>query len=296
MGNDLIKKVADYIGCDQKTVLMLSQKAGISYKIYTIPKKNGGQRRIFHPSRETKALQYALLSILLKDFKVHECAVAYRRGIKSPVLVNATKHAGFSYSIRIDFKDFFPSLKPNDLFTVLGVDKFSADEKNFLERALFLYYKGQFILTIGAPTSPIISNIIMFDMDEKIAALSKMIDEHSVYTRYADDIFFSTNRKGGCGKFIDGVGKLVAATNSPKLTINSKKTAYLSRGNRRQITGLTISPNGRISIGRSRKRMIKSLFLEYKCARLDEKSIASLRGHLAYIKDVEPSFINRLIL
>jgi len=295
MKKTIIKIVAEYIGCDEETILSLARRAGVSYKIYDIPKRTGGKRRIFHPSRETKALQYALLSTVLKTCKVHECATAYKRGVKSPTLRNAKEHSVFSYTIRIDFKDFFPSIKPDDLFEILKMNELSDEEKEFLKKSLFLFYKGAYILTIGAPTSPQISNAVMFKIDEQIKNIAINIDTKSKYTRYADDIFFSTNKKGLCASFYSKVESLIENTALPDLKINKQKTVYLSKKNKRSITGLVVCPNGKISIGRDKKRQIKSLMNEYKWNTLTPKDRSVLKGYFAYIKDVEPDFINRII-
>ena len=94
-----------------------SKKANYS----TIAKKKGGGRRtIHHPSKQTKALQYALIEIFLNKLPIHSCAAAYRRNIKSPLLENATIHAKYSYSVRVDFSDFFHSISPLDLFNQIS--------------------------------------------------------------------------------------------------------------------------------------------------------------------------------
>ena len=126
--------------------------------------------------------------------------------------------------------------------------------------------------------------------------IAKSLGSNTVYTRYADDIFFSTDRKGVCSKFLEKVDQLFKKTSSPSLRINRSKTAYLSRKNQRRVTGLIICPDGKISIGRKKKRMISSLLFRYQKGVLEDKEIASLRGYISYVNDVEPAFINALAL
>ena len=257
-------------------------------------KRGGGDRTIFHPSKFTKSLQYAIIETILRELPVHRSAAGYIRGIKSPLLRNAERHSKFRYSVRIDFEDFFPSICPNDLIDIVkSSEKFkdiSGEDEQFLTKSLFVRYPtGHIGLAIGAPSSPIISNIIMFSLDEKISKLAISTSMDSVYTRYADDIVFSTNDSGACRRFLDGVDDLVKNIKSPNLKINTKKTVLTSRGTKRVITGLYICPNGEVSIGRKNKRYVRKLLLEFKNKRLDTERTKYLSGYLSFILTLSPT-------
>lgn len=301
MGKSIIDLVCDYIGYNKDTAIEISRKAPSTYRIYTIAKKRGGERTIHHPSKQTKSLQYALIENILSLMPVHECAIAYKRGIKGPIRLNASKHASYSYSIRIDFKDFFHSIRPIDLLRLIeeikmpSLNTINKEDESFVTNSLFVKLRtGLKGLAIGAPSSPIISNIVMFSMDDILDKFAKV--KGDIYTRYADDIVYSTNIKGGCKQFLYEVYRLVIQTESPKFEINKDKTIFTSRGTRRVITGIYLSPDGNISIGRHNKRYIKKLIFDYKNANLDDKKISYLQGYLAFILDVEPSFYNYLAL
>lgn len=301
MSKNIIDTICDYLGYDRNTAIEMSRKAPATHRIYTIAKKKGGERIIHHPSRQTKSLQYALIENILSFMPVHECAIAYKRGIKGPIRLNASKHAGFSYSIRIDFKDFFHSIRPNDLLGFIkeiklpDLNSVSKEDESFIENSLFIKLRSGFKgLAIGAPSSPIISNIVMFSLDDTLCKFAKMKD--GIYTRYADDIVYSTNKKGECKQFLDEVYRLVTQIDSPKIEINKDKTIFTSRGTRRVVTGMYLTPDGNISIGRLNKRYIKKLIYDYGNAKLDKKKISYLQGYLAFILDVEPSFYNNLAL
>jgi len=301
MSNNIIELVASYVGLSPNSVLELSKNAHRTYRRYFIPKKRGGQRIIFHPSKSTKALQYGLIETILNRLPVHQCAAAYVGGRKSPLLVNAEKHSRYSYTVRIDFKDFFPSIGPRDLLKVLRESaqfgKINKQEEKFIKRSLFIKYRnGKLGLAIGAPSSPIISNIVMYSLDEEFQKLGMSVSTNSVYTRYADDIIFSTNKKGGCREFYKGFEEIIGRTNSPNLTINKQKTVFTSRGTKRVVTGLHICPDGQISIGRSNKRFIKKLIHDFRVNALDSEKRKYLSGYLSFILDVEPDFYNRLAL
>ncbi len=250
-------------------------------------------------------MQYSLIPIILNGFKIHGCALAYKKveeSPKSPILRNAKLHSTFKYTIRVDFKDFFYSIKSKDFVKILKSHSrysiLSEDEISFLTNILFLEHKKYgFCLAIGAPTSPILSNIIMHSLDEEIYTISHKLGRNNVYTRYSDDIIFSTNQKGDCNIFFNELNELLKKNDSPYLEINEQKTIYSSRGKRRRITGLIICPNTKISIGRSNKRYIKKLVHEFKIGILNvNEDITYLKGYLAFILDVEPSFYNSLVM
>jgi len=299
MTASIIDAVATYLGYTRDEVIVLSQRAPRTYRHYRIPKKKGGLRTIHHPSKFTKSLQYGLTTILLNEMPIHQVAVAYRRGLTSPLLTNAGKHAAYRFSVRIDFTDFFHSIVPADLNAAVqnaGVN-LTAEDSEFVENCLFANLKaGQRGLAIGAPSSPIVSNIVMYVLDEAIQAMGSQVARASMYTRYADDIVFSTNVQRGCQEFYDGLCNLIRQTTSPRLTVNESKTVFSSRASRRVITGLYICPDSTTSLGRPRKRYIRKLLFDLRENRLSATDHSYLRGYLAFILDVEPAFYNRLAL
>lgn len=292
-------RVARYLGWSVATTLDHARMAPRSYRRYFVDKKSGGQREILHPANVTKALQYALLDICLSRLPVHKAAVAYRRGVQSPLRRNAEAHACHGYTIRLDMCDFFPSIHPPDLLRILNdntkpnEDTLDDEDMEFLENSLFVgRYGGTPYLAIGAPTSPAISNAVMYDLDVAFARFAS--GNGGTYTRYADDLIYSTNRKGECREFEEHVRTFIENTDSPNLRLNPEKTRYLSRKGRRRVTGLIITPSGEVSIGRNRKRFVRKLVNDMKAGHISEKDAGYLQGVLAFVLDVEPSFYNRL--
>lgn len=81
------------------------------------------------------------------------------------------------------------------------------------------------------------------------------------------------------------------------MTLNSSKTKFCSRKGRRVVTGLFISPNGTIAIGRDKKRYVKSQIHRVASGTVtDSRELKKLRGYLAFIADVEPAFYGRLVV
>jgi RNA-directed DNA polymerase len=296
---NLLGQLSSFLGMPQDDIRHVASSMPKRYKIYAKPKVNGGRRIILHPCRELKALQYAVHEVLLNSFDVHPIAYAYIPGKKSPLRSSANEHASYSYTVRIDFKDFFPSIRPDDLITVIEHRYILSDVDKVLIREI-LFYKGKLningppLLPIGAPTSPVVSNIVMGELDNKLASISKEIDQDSSITRYADDLYFSTNGKGVCRKFYQEVQGVLLETESPCLSINEQKTLFLSKGTKRVVNGLYVTPEGKVSIGRDRKTMVKSIIYRHSKGLLSNEELRQAKGVLAFIQDCEPEFYNRL--
>jgi hypothetical protein len=293
--------VADFLGFEMAIVQEMAYKAPKTYRHYKIPKKRGGLRTIYHPSKETKSLQYTLMHLLEAVLEPHPCAMAFKRGFSSPLRRNAEAHAKHPFTLRIDFKDFFPSITPDDLFSAIEHpdnpkrQELTADDREFLVNVFFIRYAdGRLGLPIGAPSSPLLSNGVMRWLDVAIDTYAKQ--HEFIYTRYADDLVFSTNRKDESKPFLEGLRAVINSSPHPKPTINESKTMFMSRNARRVVTGLIISPDSSISIGRDKKRLLRKYLNDFKYNRLDKPKTHYLQGYLAFILDVEPALYDRLCL
>ncbi len=299
----LFRKISSYTGFSETDLDLIINKAPKSYKIFHISKRDGGQRRIEHPAKETKAIQHALLELLFYKIKPSSIAYAFIPNLQSPLKKNAFLHSRFKYSVRIDFKDFFHSIKPEDLKRILIKEKKNIgeiDDDDFELISSICFMKNRFKdfdhLSVGSPSSPYISNLVMLDFDDELIELKDKIDEYACVTRYADDIIFSTNKKGNCNHFLKGLTELTRKIKNPSLSINIDKTVFMSNGSKRIVTGLVITNNHQVSIGNSKKKEIRSKVYNFKKGELNDDEIKSLSGYLAFILDVEPDFYHRLTL
>lgn len=294
----LLGEVARFLRLPPDEVSRLATRAPTSYKRYLVPKRSGGSREILHPAKTTKAIQYAIMHLYLSRLPVHEAAFAYRYALKSPLRQVAIIHAAYRYTVRLDLENFFPSIKPTDLLTVWRATRFpqlNKEDEDFLTCSIFAKRRGGGpFLAIGAPASPVISNAVMVQTDIRLSAFAN--GRNGAYSRYADDLFFSTNRKGECRDFSLEVRGALEESRSPRLILNAKKTRYMSMKGRRTVTGLILTPDGGVSIGRARKRYVKKLLCDVEHTKLDKEKMAYLRGMLAFILDVEPDFYNRLAI
>lgn len=268
------------------------------YKAYLIPKRRGGFREIAQPAKEVKALQRVVMDRWLRDLPVHESATAYRKGLS--ILDNAKPHTGGGAVLKMDFANFFPSIRARDWIHFCKENAvFSEDEDIAItSRLLFYRRKGStsLRLSIGAPTSPILSNILMRHFDERVTEkVAQLSRSHITYTRYADDLTFSAPRTGYLQEVPRAVKAIVRATRYPKLSIHPNKTVLATRKYKRFVTGLVLSNDGRVTIGRERKRTVRATVHSAMRGLLSEEQKLELLGMLAYIHSVEPAFTRKLM-
>ena len=296
MASKLIKKMSNDINLSQSDIQKIILSAPYRYKVYPIRKKKPGEFRIIaQPAREVKLLQYWLMANSLNNLPVHSAAAAYIP--KRNILNNAEKHSKNQFILKMDFTNFFPSIKPNDFRVYLERQNRKLFEREDLDHVIrILFWKPkkakEFQLSIGAPSSPHISNLVMYDFDEEAEKLCNAND--IVYTRYADDLTFSTNEPYRLRHIHGSVKEVCRKIDHPKLFINTEKTFFSSKRNRRRITGLIISNDERVSLGRERKRLIRAKIHKFVLGKLDKEEIEKLRGLLAFSNDVEPEFIKRM--
>lgn len=288
----LIKLIHESTGISKKHISKIIRSASYRYKLYYIDKRTEGKRLIAQPARELKVLQRWIAENVFVLFPVHNKVFSYRKGIG--IIDIANLHRKFNYLLKLDFKDFFPSI------TGIDIEWFILQNKNHLDVNLtrndvklirsIACRKDR--LTIGAPSSPIISNVLLYPFDTYWNNYSK--SQNIVYSRYADDIYFSTNTPKILYSLPKKMEGQLRQMKHPKLTINDKKTVFTSRKHTKLVTGLTITPDKKISLGRAKKRFIKSLVHKYSTGDLSEKENSYLRGFLSYAKSVDPDFIRSL--
>jgi len=264
------------------------------YKSYPIPKRNGqGTRIIAQPSVAVKTIQKIAVSEILDRLPLHQCAVAYVKGVG--IKENAEKHKKNEFILKMDFQDFFPSIKPADLIahTIKYYPNFQVGDEFVLGKLFFWAPKNQSSrLSIGAPSSPFISNTLMYDFDNAVYELATK--EEITYTRYADDLTFTTNKRDILFSIPDKIESICQTMSYPKLVINKSKTIFSSKAKNRHITGLVITNENQVSLGRERKRKIKTLIFKFLNRTLDEDKINSLKGNIAFAKHIEPVFFDSL--
>lgn len=212
------------------------------YREFTIPKKNKGVRVISEPLPSLKEIQRWILDNILSKIPVAAPAKAYVEG--GSILENARFHRKQPLVVRIDLKDFFPSVRIEKVVAIFLSVGYCKPVATLL--AKLCVYKGG--LPQGAPTSPALSNLIFRLADRRLLKFAQKLGLR--YTRYADDLTFSGN--------IDVVSVLSfvrRVVSKEGLSINGEKTLVMKRGQRQVVTGVVV--NEKMQVPRSTRHQLR---------------------------------------
>lgn len=290
----IVHQLATALNQPEEKIAQLLLSAPLHYKVYEIPKRTAGTRVIAQPTPALKALQRAFLTLI--KLPVHEAAMAYRPGLS--IKDNAKRHQHNQYLLKLDLHNFFNSITPT-VFWQEWSHAFKPlldGEKQHLEHLLFwsprVLHRSRFVLSVGAPSSPSVSNFIMLRFDETLQRLCE--NQQITYTRYADDLTFSTNVQSILFELPAVVAELLEEFFNGRLALNKRKTVFSSTAHNRHITGICITNEGQLSLGRAKKRYLKHLVHQFVLGQLAQEEVARLRGWLAFARHVEPRFIQSL--
>ena len=280
---------------DAEFLSLLEKKPSKHYKVFKIPKRTIGFRTIAQPTPKLKKYQKEIVSILEPLLSIHPSATAYRKG--AGIKENATVHLKSNYLIKMDLVDFFNSISPQFLFNVLekqlpinNFDKSIISEFLFWNRSK--RHNGKLMLSVGAPSSPFVSNVVMYEFDSLICEYCQKAGIN--YSRYADDLTFSTKTKNILFDVPQVVNTALNTCFQGKMKINKKKTVISSKGHNRHITGVTLTNDNKLSIGRERKKYISALVHKSMHGLLDEGDVQHLKGLMGFAQHIEPGFVDNL--
>lgn len=279
------------------------------YQHFTIPKKSGGRRAISSPKTKLRESQRWLLDNVLAQIAVHDAAMAFRPNLN--IAHNANRHAGAKVIVRLDLKDFFPSItfvRVKWMFQHLGFNEgvstiFALLSTEAPRAELTLDGQKHYVavserfLPQGACTSPAITNVLCWALDKRLSGAAQKLG--FVYTRYADDLIFSAR-----GDRINAAGMRDLATQiiaDEKFVVNEDKTAILRRRGRQTVTSLVVnarSTPGEQGAPRVSRRDIRnfraflhqyeSLGREAMTEKMRQDSLSYARGYLSFVYMVSP--------
>lgn len=240
--------LAGLLGYDLEYVQILSTFSEDFYKEYKIPKRNGKMRIINEPLPNLKEIQtWILNNILLSPWVVENVSPNVTAFMPERCIIdNAKCHVGKRTVICMDLKDFFTSVKLIQVYAVFSDMGYGKDVAGTMAHLCTL----EGVLPQGAPTSPMLSNLVMKRIDKLITAFCESKD--ITYTRYADDLTFSTDQNFEYGKLI-GYVKTVMDYN--KFTLNEAKTKVFHRNNSQNVTGIVV--NEHLQVGKKYRKKIR---------------------------------------
>jgi len=298
------KDLANKMGIDLKRLRFLTYTQKLSnkqhYVRFKIAKKTGGFREISAPKPELKRLQYWILENILNKVEVHNKAHGFVN--KRSIVSNAKLHINKSVVINCDLENFFPTLNyarvkglfkslgySSEVATILAILTTEAEQKELLLDGEKLYlYTGNRYLPQGSPASPMITNLICKKLDKRMEGISKNLG--FAYSRYADDMTFSSFEYDNINKMIHWIKKI---TKEEGFTLHPKKTRIMKKGARHEVTGIVV--NEKLSINRKELKKFRALLYQIEHSGLDGKSwqgksknlMASIWGYANFIYMVD---------
>jgi RNA-directed DNA polymerase len=269
------------------------------YVCFARPKRSGGERLIHAPKRRLKAVLRRVDAALGTKLPVHEAAHGFRRG-RSPK-TNAEAHAGAAVFVRLDLRDFFPSItaaRVRGYLVGMGYGYpvaatlavlVTEPERQPVDVDGTTYHVpvGPRTTPQGAPTSPTIANALVERLDRRLAGLARRRGLR--YTRYADDLTFSSTDPALAVSAL--VGAVRRVVEDEGFALNPQKTRVRRRSAR--ITGVTARPDGSTGLSKRERRKIRALADAVVCGRAPERR-AELDGWLAYLTSVDRAHADAL--
>lgn len=287
--------LADYLNIPRSVLSYILFIKGVDwyYTEFDIPKKSGGYRRICAPIGDLKEVQQQLASALWEYQKSVRTELGIEPNIShafekgKSIITNAKIHRNKRLVINVDLKDFFDSFHIGRVCGFFEKNKYyNLPHAAAVTIAQLACYQGK--LPQGAPTSPIITNLICQVLDMHLLALAKRY--HLDYTRYADDLTFSTNDKNFLEKWSLFYEELEKEIQKAGFLINEDKTRIAYRDSKQVVTGLVV--NKKISVDhtycRKVRAMAHSLYTNgsYEVDGV-KGNVRQLEGRFAFIDQIE---------
>ncbi len=279
------------------------------YLRYEIPKKLGGKRLISSPKKEMRQAQKWILDNVLTHVDVHKSAMAFRKGLS--IIDNATLHVKSKVVVRIDIKDFFPTItfpRVRGFFESLGYNPgistvfalictdspkvilnqkaVEGEKNNGYPRFIAISERS---LPQGACTSPSLANLICRKIDSRLNGYSSKSGWK--YSRYADDLIFSTTLEDSSPhRIIKSVSSIISEEG---FSVNLSKTRLMRAPNRQTVTGLVV--NDEVNLSRRDLKRMRAFFhqcstkgLDFMSKKIGKDALSVARGYLSYVEMVSP--------
>jgi RNA-directed DNA polymerase len=272
------------------------------YSRFTIPKKSGGKREISAPKTKLKRVQAWVQAQILTNLPVHPTAYGFVTG-KSTV-DNAQVHVGQAAVIKLDLKDFFPSIsfaRVKGLFQSFGYSPAISTlfallctepprKEVAFDGKIYHVAMAERQLPQGACTSPAITNLLCRRLDEKLTNLASEKGFH--YTRYADDLTFSGGKEA-----LRQIGSLMSTIRSivhfEGFTVNEEKTRILRSARRQRVTGIVV--NQKPNLTRKDLRAFRALLHNVEQRGIQAENRVEhpnfweyINGYVSYVRMVRP--------
>jgi RNA-directed DNA polymerase len=244
------------------------------YKETKIFREGKSDRLISSPGPVLKFIQRRIHRRILEQISIDESAHGFVRG--RSIFSAANPHSNHRIVICLDLRDFFPSITSNRVYGMFKAYGFN--QKIAAQLTALCCNNGS--LPQGAPTSPMISNIICKKLDKRLRAL--MYKYSGNYTRYADDLIFSGEES--ISKLVPIIKHIII---DEGFELANEKFRMMRSGSRQRVLGLNV--NHTVTVPKKARRLLRAMI--HNQSLIEEKDydfISYLRGHLAFISSAHP--------
>jgi RNA-directed DNA polymerase len=244
-----------------------------AYRTFTIRKKRGGTRVIAAPPNALSILQSKLNHVFQLTYKRKRAAHGFVRG--SSILSNAALHVGKRWVLNVDLVDFFPSINFGRVRGMLMAPPYAIGDAAATVIAQICCADG--VLPQGAPSSPMLANMVCGRLDGDLTALAKK--HHAAYSRYADDITISARTytfpealaiapTGWVGPNVSVGSALQHVIETNGFSVNPDKSRLQLSHCRQEVTGICVNvfPN----VNRSLVREVRAMLHAWRQYGLEE--------------------------
>ena len=270
------------------------------YRQFNIKKKSGKLRQITAPRSHGFIMMLQAVNEMLKSlYTPSNYAMGFTEG--RSIVTNASVHKGQNYILNLDLKDFFPSIEQPRVWKRLQLKPFNfpVPIASLIAGLCSMRVTRQekdgkdsiaYVLPQGAPTSPIITNMICDKLDRRLLGLAKRFGLH--YTRYADDITFSSMHYvySKNGEFWKELFRIISEQG---FMINEDKTRLQKRGSRQEVTGIIVSHKLNVSQKYVRDlRNILHIWEKYGYTVAFSKFLPKYKAEKGHVKKGNPTLEN----
>ncbi|KGI03970.1 reverse transcriptase family protein [Oenococcus oeni] len=254
-----VDELASFVGTNAQTIQTITNKTTSYYKSFELKKRSGGSRTILAPKQQLLSIQKKIATTLEKIYPVsiYSHGFIYKKGIKT----NAEEHLRSTELLNFDIDNFFDNIPE---YRIFGIFRYYFNMNNYISGILKELTCVERHLPQGAPSSPILSNIICYKIDKDLGKLARR--NHCKYTRYVDDITFSSKRKLPSSIY-NRINKscsnnIVKILSDSGFTINHRKTRLLTKSQRQEVTGITT--NKQLNVSKTYIRSTRAMLYNFK--------------------------------
>lgn len=272
----MIDKLMKYTNLTSHEMTDLIRNSKNHYHSIIVKKRNGDNRTIYIPDESLKKVQTYILKHIIKPFPVSKYSKAYETGCSISKAVKT--HVKSKHYLILDIQRFYENISLLHFEKLLN-KKYCESDINTIW-SLISYNNG---LPIGTVTSPFVANRIMYHIDIEISKRLKKLK----YTRYADDLTFSSHKKID----YDVIYQIRSLLREYNFNLNDAKTRFLGPNQSQRVLGLVLN-NKKIQLGLKKRKEIKSRVYNFLVHNNCSKE--EIRGHLSFAKQIEPDFVKEL--